>query len=162
MTVLHAVDTTPATCPRGRVRDGLEPVHHEWLRELRSSMQAAESHSDILARWRAIRYIDTVFAPRFERERVDIEELSLSLGSGQRRQLWAAGELVALSLWQLGHAVGLCHDGARFASTTDSLLRAVEYWFGSVEAIAGPMSWDDMPSEIHQDLASLANEPTPR
>jgi hypothetical protein len=143
------------------VWENLEPVHQVWLEDLRSALPTAhQKHSDILSRWRAIRYLDTVFSARFERERRDIDGLSLALGGGQRQQLWAAGELVALSLWQVGHTVGLCHDAARFDRVRDTLLRAVEYWFGMVEAIAGPMTWDDVPGAIRRDLSTLVAEGT--
>jgi hypothetical protein len=158
MTATYAIPTTSAPRPTGRLRDRLEPVHHAWLRDLRSALERTdERHSDIMARWRAIRYLDTVFAARFERERRDVERLSLGLGSGQQQQLWAAGELVSSSLWRVGHTVGLCHEAAMFERTTGTLVRAVEHWFGMVEAIAGPLSWDDVPSGIRQDLASLGS-----
>jgi len=155
MTAADAIVATPPLCQTGRLRERLTPVHGEWRAELQSALRVVEDHSDILSRWRAIRYLDSAFLPRFERERRDVEGLGVTLGEGQQERLWAAGELVALSLWQAAHAVGLCHDTATFGRMSGALLRAVEYWFRMVEEIVGPMNWEDVPRGIRQDLASL-------
>ena len=161
MTAAHSITTTPNPHPTGRVREMLELVHRAWLQDLQSALQPpGENHSDILSRWRAIRYLDTVFSARFDRERRSIDRLSPALGDGQQRQLWAAGELVALSLWQAGHAIGLCHNDAGFTNVTETLVRSVEYWSGSVEAIVGPMNWDDVPTAVRTDLTALATGDT--
>jgi hypothetical protein len=162
---MTAVHTTPAARPArsdGRLGERLQRMHRQWLQELRATVEEAKAKdSGIWPRWRFIRYVDTVFSGRFDRERRAIESLSPTIDPGQVDHLWVAGELVTMLRWQLGQHVGLCHRPTEFAVITAKLLRAVEYWFAAVEELGGLLRWDDVPAQVCQNLASLDIETAP-
>jgi len=150
--MIAATISSPALVNRddGRLGPPLREVHRQWLQELRAHVERATAKDrDIWGRWEAIRYIDTVFSARFDRERSAVNRLAESA------PLWAGGELVANLQWQLRNSVGLCHHAAEFACLTGKLLRAVEYWFALVEEIVGGIKVAELPREARQELAAL-------
>jgi hypothetical protein len=162
MTAAHLTPKTSSPRREGRLGDRLAPIHRACLQDLRALVQAAKAQDrDIWPRWNAIRYVDTVFSGRFDRERHAIEELLHTLVADEADRLWVAGELVAALRQQLRQSVGLCHHGAEFAGITAKLLRAVEYWFAAVEDLSGPLPWDDVPATVREDVAFLGTDTAP-
>jgi hypothetical protein len=119
--------------------------------------RAKEQDRDIWARWNAVRYIDTIFSGRFDRERLAIQRLEHTVTAADADRLWATGELVAALRWRLRNTVGLCHHQAEFAILCSTLLRAVECWFAAVESTVGALPWDDVPAQTREDLTFLVN-----
>lgn len=156
---MTAATTSPAPPPTradGRLGPLLGEMHQQWLQELRAKVERARTKDrDIWARWEAVRYVDTVFSGRFDRERTAINRLAESA------LLWVGAELVSNLRWQLRNSVGLCHHGTEFSNLTDKLIRAVEYWFAAVEDIAGPIRWADLSNEARQELGGLGIETAP-
>ena len=133
MTATLTTSGTLSSRADGALGPQLGTMHRQWLQDLRAEMDKAKAKDrDIWARWSAIRYADTVFSGQFDRERSAINRLAES------PLLWVAGELVSNLRWQLRNGVGLCHREADFAILTGKLVRAVEYWFATVEDVAGP------------------------
>jgi hypothetical protein len=162
MTAAHLTPKTSSPRREGRLGDRLAPIHRACLRDLQALVEAAKSPGrDIWPRWNAIRYVDTVFSGRFDRERHAIEKLDHMLVADEADRLWVAGELVAALRRQLRQSVGLCHRGADFTEITTNLFRAVEYWFAAVEEIVGGVSWDDVPATVREDVAFLGTDTAP-
>lgn len=156
MTATTTNSDPPLARGDGRLGPRLGGIHRQWLQELRARVEKAKAKDrDIWGRWGAVRYVDTEFSGRFDRERGAINRLAESA------LLWAAGELVSNLRWQLRNSVGLCHREAEFAILMDKLVRAVEYWFATVEDIVGPITWADLSPEARQDLSSLGIETAP-
>lgn len=152
---MTAVITTsaPSLGADGWLGPKLGEIHRQWLQELRAKVERAKAKDrDIWARWEAVRYVDTAFSGRFDRERSAINRLA------ERALLWVAGELVSNLRWQLRSSVGLCHHETEFAILMDKLIRAAEYWFATVEDIVGPIKWADLSPEARQELGSLGIE----
>jgi hypothetical protein len=123
--------------------------------------RAKEQDRDIWARWNAVRYIDTTFSGRFDRERLAIQRLEHTVTAADADRLWATGELVAALRWRLRNTVGLCHHEAEFAVLGSTLLRAVECWFAAVETTVGTLPWDDVPAQVREALTFLGNGKPP-
>jgi hypothetical protein len=129
---------------------------------LRALLEGAKDQDrDIWARWNAVRYIDTTFSGRFDRERLAIQRLEHLFTAADADRLWVTGELVAALRWRLRNTVGLCHHGAEFAGLGSTLLRAVGCWFAAVEGIVGPLTWDDVSAQVRDALTFLGTEKTP-
>jgi hypothetical protein len=140
----------PSFQPDGRLGPRLERMHRQWLRELRARVEHPKAKErNIWARWEVIRYVDTEFSRQFDQERNAIGRVA------EGPVLWVAGELVANLLWQLRNNVGLCHHGTEFSSLSGKLIRAVEYWFTTVEDVVGATRWADLSPEARQELGSL-------
>jgi hypothetical protein len=134
-------------------------MHRQWLKELCAGVEAAKAKdAGIWPRWHLIRYVDTVFSGRFDRERSAIERLAQQIEPEELVDLWVAGELVSMLRWQLRQSVGLCHHAAEFAVVTAKLLKAVEYWFAALEESVGPLRCDDVPALVRQELTSIGIE----
>jgi len=156
MTAATISPAAPSTRDDGRLGLPLGEMHRQWLQELRANVRRATAKDrDIWGRWETIRYIDTVFSSRFDRERSAINRLAES------GPLWVSGELVANLRWRLRTAVGLCHHATEFSTLTDKLVRAVEYWFAMVEDTVGPIRWADLSAEVQRDLGALGIETAP-
>jgi hypothetical protein len=156
MTTATITPAPPPTRADSRLGPPLGEMHRQWLQELRAKVERTKAKDrDIWARWEAVRYVDTVFSGRFDRERTAINRLADSA------QLWVSAELVSNLRWQLRNSVGLCHHGTQFSILMDKLIRAVAYWFAAVEDIAGPIKWADLSHEARQDLAGLGLETAP-
>ena len=156
MTAATTSPPPPPTRSDARLGPSLGEMHRQWLQELRAKVERARAKDrDIWARWQAVRYVDTVFSGRFDRESGAINRLAES------SLLWVSAELVSNLRWQLRNSVGLCHHGAEFSILTDKLIRAVEYWFAAVEDVAGPIKWADLSREARQELAGLGIETAP-
>ena len=160
---MTTIATSPSPLSTRRLEDRLKQMHRDWLANLRVAVERVDAKDSVVwARWKAIRYVDTVFSAQFERERrVVVEGLSPAIDEDQVTPLWVAGELVALVRWQLRHLVGLCHHGAEYSAVTAKLLTAVDHWFAAVEEAVAAASWEAVPSRVGQDLASLGTETTP-
>lgn len=156
MTAANTRSAPPSSSIAGRLGPRLEEMHRQWLRDLRARVENTKAKDrNIWARWEAVRYVDTEFSGRFDRERGAIDRLT------ENALLWAAGELVSNLRWQLRNSVGLCHRETEFASLMDKLVRAVAYWFATVEDTVGPITWADLSPEARQDLSSLGIETAP-
>lgn len=156
---------SPKTCSTSRderLGERLEPIHRACLRDLRAFVGAVTAKDrDIWARWNAIRYVDTVFSGRFDRERHAIEELRHTLPAEDVDRLWVNGELVGALRWQLRNSVGLCHHGAEFAEISSKLLRAVQCWFVAVSTITGNLAWEALPAGVQDDIGFLGKDTAP-
>lgn len=148
-----AADTSSApraSQPEGRLGPTLERMHRQWLRELRAHVEQPKAKDrNIWARWEVIRYVDTVFSRQLEQERSAVRRIA------EGPVLWVAGELASNLLWQLRNNVGLCHHGAEFSSLIGKLVRAVDFWFTTVEDVVGQTRWADLSSEARQELGAL-------
>ena len=137
----------------------LREVHAPWLRVVRGVLKAARpADAGMWARWSAIRYVNTVFSIRFERERAAVDGLHQELEGSQRSRLWAAAELIAALRWQLDHLVGACHHAAEFATVTLKLEGAIEHWCREVEDALGQLTWGEVADEAGRLLVLLADE----
>jgi hypothetical protein len=149
------------TPPADSLTRHIQRMHRSWADNLRAAVQQVRTKDDVWPRWHAIRYVDTVFGGRFERERRIVEALGSAIGENRATRLWIAGELISLLRWQLQHAVGLCHHDAEYSAITASLLRAVEHWFAEVEEAMASVSWEDVPDGIVQELSLLEADTAP-
>jgi hypothetical protein len=120
--------------------------HGRWRQEVRDVLDPArQDEAGVWMRWRAIQYLETGFARRFQRERRAVASLHGHLTGAQATHLWAAGELITQLLGHLD--VGLCHRVDEFGSRALNLLNAVEYWCQQVEEALGPVRWGEVPTE---------------
>jgi hypothetical protein len=156
MTAALPNSATLSSGANGRLGPQLRELHRTWLQELRARTEKTKTKDrGIWARWEAIRYVDTVFSGQFERERRAINQLA------ETPLLWMAGELVSSLRGQLRNGVGLCHRESEFSLLIDKLVRAVEYWFTTVEDVVGPITWADLSPEARRELGSLGIETAP-
>jgi hypothetical protein len=137
----------------------LREVHARWLQVVRDVLKAARpADAGTWTRWSAIRYVNTVFSIRFERERAAVDSLHQELEASQRARLWAAAELIAALCWQLDHLVGACHHAAEFATVTLKLEGAIEHWCREVEAALGQLTWSEVPEKSRQLLVCIDHQ----
>lgn len=153
--------TVVASRSNGRIADRIERMHRTCLGDLRAAIESSKAQDSIWSRWNAIRYVDTELSARFDRERSAVERLSRNIDANDVTRLWVAGELVTMLRGYLRASAGLCHRAAEFATVSGKLLKAVEYWFAAVEDVVGPLSLDDLPAQVRQDLGLLGSESGP-
>jgi hypothetical protein len=148
MTAVAAVETSATSEIKVPMLPFLQGVHERWLREVRSMVDPArQEDAGVWIRWRAIRYLTTSFARRFERERQAVVSLHDHLTGAQAGHLWAAGELLTQLLGRLESRTGLPHLSAEFSGATLNLLTALEYWCQQVDDALGPVRWGEVPSQ---------------
>ena len=140
----------------------LREVHVRLLQKVRGMLEIARrADAGTWTRWSAIRYVNTAFSVRFERERAAVESLHQELEGSERTRLWAAAELIATLRWQLDHLVGACHHAAEFATVTLKLEGAIEHWCREVEAALGQLAWGEVPEESRQLLVCIDDQENP-
>jgi len=144
-TTLRAKNTSEIKTP---MLAFLKGEHDRWLEEARGILDPARNDdAGIWLRWQAIRYLETGFARRFERERRAVVSLHGHLTGAQAGHLWAASELFSQLLGRLHHLVGLCHRADEFSRVTLTLLTALEYWCQQVQDDLGAVRWGEVPAE---------------
>jgi hypothetical protein len=121
-----------------RLRPVLEREHLQWIQEVIAVVEpASRSDAGVWARWSALRYLQTTFPERLERERRLVEGMSADLTDDQREILWALAELLDALRLQLDHLIGLCHQAPQFALVTGKILTTLQHWCRAVEAGLG-------------------------
>jgi hypothetical protein len=137
----------------------LQGQHERWLREVRGILDPARDvEAGLWIRWRAIQYLDTAFARRFDRERRAVISLHTRLTGAQASHLWAAGELLTQLLGSLNHLVGLCHRAEEFSAVTLSVLTASEYWCQQVEDALGAVRWGEVSAECRHLFEVISDD----
>jgi hypothetical protein len=137
----------------------LEREHRQWIEELKAVLEPAQrAEAGTWARWNALRYLQTTFSARLDRERRLVERLQSALTGSERELLWALGELLAALRQQLDQMISLCHQPERFSSITGKLLTALEYWCGAVEKDLGALPIASLVSPSREELAQLEAE----
>jgi len=126
----------------------LQGQHERWLQEVREILDSArQDEAGLWIRWRAIQYLQSGFARRFERERRAVISLHDQLTGAQGGHLWAAGELLTQLLGRLNDLVGLCHRAEEFSAVSLNVLTALDYWCQQVEEALGPVRWGKVSPE---------------
>jgi hypothetical protein len=131
------------------LRPWLAREHAHWLAEVAEALGPAQRpDAGPWARWSALRYLETTFPERVERERQVVEALAARLTEPERARLWALGELLDVLPAYLGRQVGLCHRAGEFAALTGRLQAALGRWCSAVEEDLGPLPASALPAEL--------------
>lgn len=139
------------------LRPALERGHRQWIEEVMGTLEPARRpDAGVWARWEAIRYLQTTFASRLDRERQMVDGVMPALSEVQRETLWALGELLDALWQQLDHLIGLCQRAEQFATVTGRIVTALRHWCRAVEDGLGPLSASAMPAKSRDALAELA------
>ena len=139
------------------LRPALEREHRQWIEEVMGALEPAQRPgAGVWARWDALRYLQTTFSARLDRERRMVEGVMPALDDVQRETLWALGELLDALRQQLDHLIGLCQRAEQFSAVTGRIVTALRHWCRAVEDGVGPLSPAAMPSESRDTLAELA------
>lgn len=142
-----------------RLRPVLEREHRQWIQEVVAALEPAERpDAGAWARWNALRYLQTTFPARLDRERRLVEGVVPDLTDDQREILWALGELLDALRQQLDHLIGLCHRADQFSAVTGKILTALRHWCRAVEDNLGPLTIAVMPRQSREVLAQLDPE----
>jgi hypothetical protein len=133
------------------LRPWLEREHEHWLAEVAQALgPARRPEAGAWARWNALRYLETTFPGRVERERQVVQAMAARLTESQRAKLWALGELLDLLPAYLGRLVGLCHRATEFAALTARLQATLGRWCRAVEDDLGPLPACALPEELRE------------
>jgi hypothetical protein len=139
------------------LRPALEREHRQWIEEVMAALDPAQRpDAGVWARWEALRYLQTTFASRLDRERRMVEGVMPALNDVQRETLWALGELLDALRQQLDHLIGLCQRAEQFSTVTGRIVTALRHWCRAVEDGVGPLSAAAMPPQSRDALAELA------
>lgn len=137
----------------------VQVIHRAWLQKIRKVLDAArDPEAGVHCRWRAVRYLTFIAAPRFEIERGAVESLGQMVEPGQATQLWVAAELMASLGWQLDHELALCHRPREFSVLTRKFEKALTHWCGAVEDSLGNLSWRELPAQAQRRFELLGTE----
>jgi hypothetical protein len=143
----------------GQLLTQLQKIHGLWLQEIRKVLDSARRpEAGMHCRWRAVRYLTCIAAPRFEIERGAVESLGQMVEPSQATQLWVAAELMATLGWQLDHELDLCHRAGEFSVLTQKFEKAMAHWCGAVEDALGNLSWGELPEQAQRRFAVLGAE----
>jgi hypothetical protein len=135
----------------GLLRPSLERRHERWLKEVAEALgPARRPEAGTWARWHALRYLETTFPERVERERRVVQAVAARLTDPQRAELWALGEVLDLLPAYLGRLVGLCHRAQEFAALTGRLQDALDRWCRAVESDLGRIPVSALPEELRE------------
>lgn len=136
------------------LRPRLQREHASWLEEVAEALGPAQgADAGPWARWNALRYLESTFPERVERERRMVQEVAARLTDPQRARLWALGELLDLLPAYIGHQVGLCHRAGEFSALTGRLQAALGRWCRAVEEDLGPLPASALPDGLREDRA---------
>jgi AcrR family transcriptional regulator len=142
-----------------RLSPVLEREHLQWIQEVIAVVEpASRPDAGVWARWSALRYLQTTFPERLERERRLVEGLAADLTDDQREILWALAELLDALRRQLDHLIGLCHQAPQFALVTGKILTTLQHWCRAVEEGLGPRVIAIMPRPSREVLALIDPE----
>ena len=141
------------------LRRVLEREHRQWIEEVTGALEPAQrAGAGVWARWDALRYLQTTFSARLDRERDMVEGVMPALDESQRETLWALGELLGALRQQLDHLIGLCQRAEQFSTVTGRILTALRHWCRAVEDAIGPLAAASIPARSREMLAELAPE----
>jgi hypothetical protein len=141
------------------LRPALEHEHREWIEEVMAALEPTRRPgAGVWARWDALRYLQTTFATRLDRERRMVEGVMPALDDTQRETLWALGELLHALRQQLDHLIGLCQRAEQFTTVTERIVTALGHWCRAVEDAIGPLTMSAIPARSRELLAELAPE----
>jgi hypothetical protein len=137
----------------------LEREHRQWIQEVTAILELANRpDAGAWARWNALRYLQTTFPARLDKERRLVEGVAADLTDEQCEILWALGELLDALRQHLDHLIGLCHRADHFSVLTGKILTALRHWCRAVEDDLGPLAIAVMPRDSREVLAQLAPE----
>lgn len=138
------------------LRRVLEREHRQWIEEVMGALEPAQRpDAGVWARWDALRYLQTTFSARLDRERRMVDAVMPALGDAQRETLWALGELLDALRQQLDHLIGLCQRAEQFSTVTGRIVTALRHWCRAVEDDIGPLSPAVIPAHLREALAEL-------
>ena len=141
----------------GTLRPALEREHRQWIEEVMGALEPAQRpDAGVWARWDALRYLQTTFSARLDRERRMVQGVMPVLDDVQRETLWALGELLDALRQQLDHLIGLCQRAEQFSAVTGRIVTALRHWCRAVEDGVGPLPGTALPPESREALAELA------
>jgi hypothetical protein len=141
------------------LRPVLEREHRQWIEEVMGALEPAQRpDAGVWARWDALRYLQTTFPARLDRERRMVDAVMPALGDAQRETLWALGELLDALRQQLDHLIGLCQRAEQFSTVTGRIVTALRHWCRAVEENIGPLSPAAIPAHSREALAELVPE----
>jgi hypothetical protein len=133
------------------LRPRLAQEHEAWLEELQEALgPARQAEAGTWARWNALRYLETTFPERVEREREMVRTVAERLSEPQRARLWALGELLELFPGYLSRTIGLCHRAEEFGALTGRLEVALDRWCRAVEEDLGPLPVTALPPKLRE------------
>jgi hypothetical protein len=133
------------------LRPRLALEHEAWLEELQEALgPARQAEAGTWARWNALRYLETTFPERVEREREMVRTVAERLSEPQRARLWALGELLELFPAYLARTIGLCHRAEEFGALTGRLEVALDRWCRAVEEDLGPLPVTALPPKLRE------------
>jgi hypothetical protein len=142
-----------------RLRPALEREHRQWIQEVIAVLEPAERpDAGAWPRWNALRYLQTTFPARLDKERRMVEGVVPDLTDEQREILWALGELLDALRQHLDHLIGLCHRPEQFSAITGRIVTALRHWCRAVEDDLGPLTMAVMPRQSREVLVELAPE----
>jgi hypothetical protein len=141
------------------LRAMLEREHRRWLDEVVAALAPAKGpNAGPWARWNALRYLQTTFPARLDRERRLVQSVAAELPDEQQETLWALGELLETQRAQLDRLIGLCHQAEQFSTITGKIVTTLKHWCRAVENDLGPLMVEAMPRQSREVLAQLAPE----
>lgn len=133
------------------LRPTLVREHEDWLDEMQEAMgPARQAEAGTWARWNALRYLESTFPDRVERERQMVRAVADRLTEPQRARLWALGELLELFPAYLARTIGLCHRAEEFGALTGRLEAALDRWCRAVEEELGPLPVTALPPKLRE------------
>ena len=133
------------------LRPRLAREHEAWLEEMQEALgPARQPEAGTWARWNALRYLESTFPERVEREREMVRTVAERLSEPQRARLWALGELLELFPAYLARTIGLCHRAEEFGALTGRLEVALDRWCRAVEEDLGPLPVTALPPKLRE------------
>ncbi|HEX6616663.1 MAG TPA: hypothetical protein VF046_10195 [Gemmatimonadales bacterium] len=133
------------------LRPRLAREHEAWLEEMQEALgPARQAEAGTWARWNALRYLESTFPERVEREREMVRALAERLRESERARLWALGELLELFPAYLARTIGLCHRAEEFGALTGRLEVALDRWCRAVEEDLGPLPVTALPPKLRE------------
>jgi predicted DNA repair protein MutK len=148
MTTIASMPTSDTLEIKTPMLPFLQGLHQRWIEEVRRVLDPARANdAGLWMRWRAIQYLKASFTRRFVREQRAVMNLHSQLTGTQATHLWAAGELLTQLLANLSPEIGLCHRQTEFATTSLTILDALEYWCQQVEEALGGVRWGKVSPE---------------
>ena len=142
-----------------RLLPALQREHRQWIQDVVAALEpASRPDAGTWARWNALRYLQTAFPARLDKERRLVDGMHADLTEEQRAILWALGELLDALRQQLDHLIGLCHHADQFSLVTGKIVKTLHHWCRAVEDGLGPLSIAIMPRQSREALAQLDPE----
>jgi hypothetical protein len=137
----------------------LERRHARWLEEVVGTLDAARAgDAGIWVRWGAVRYLDTAFAARLQREREAIEAIRPRLLQAQSSTLWALAELLEQLRHELDRAVALHWNGEEFSRVTVKFLRALGCWCRESERALSHTHWPTLTEGAREKFRLITDD----